>query len=158
MNMDHYHKLQIFADYFQIWLEDQQATSTQREFLFTDQHLSDRVWVDDGLIIMFTARNMDVPVELQILQMEPYPDLDIWDHVVDTSIEIHSGQLDVFGCGGFPGISLTLQRGSYQVRLCHGQLASLSQNGLEGEDHYKIFLWPAPMIATKVLKRWSQAQ
>jgi hypothetical protein len=155
--MDTCYKVQIFADYFQIWLEDQHAASAQREFLFTDQHLSDRVWVDNGLIIMFTARNMLVPVEIQTLQAEPSGHLDSWDHVMETSIEIPSGHLEIFGCGGYPGINLSLQPGNYRVRLCQAQLASLTQNGLEGEDYYQILLWPSS-IETTVLKRWVPAQ
>jgi hypothetical protein len=155
--MDTCHKLQLFADYFQIWLEDPQAFSAQREFLFTDRHLSDRVWVNDGLIIMFTARNMMVPIELQTLRTEPSRDLTIWDHVVETSINIPSGQLEVFGCGGYSTTNLSVQPGTYRVRLCQGQLASLSGDGLEGQDHYQILLWPGSSIETTVLKRWVQA-
>ncbi|MEP7285041.1 MAG: hypothetical protein ABI947_04650 [Chloroflexota bacterium] len=156
--MDKIHKLQIFADYFQLWLEDRQTSSTQREFLYTDQHISDRVWVDYGIVVMFTARNMTVPVELAILEAEPPIDLDKWDHVTETSLDIPSGQVEICGCGGFDSLMLPLQTGTYRVRMYHRGLASLSEDGLDGDDHYQIDLWFDSTIKTKVLKRWTETQ
>jgi len=41
----------------------------------------------------------------------------------------------------------------YRVRVSYGGLDTLSDDGLEGDDHYRLQLWPATSIAISVLKQ-----
>jgi hypothetical protein len=46
--------------------------------------------------------------------------------------------------GGVPVFIVTLQPGTYRVRAYFGGLDTVSADGLEGDDHYRVVLWPAP--------------
>ncbi|MDW4736332.1 hypothetical protein NQ293_26040, partial [Escherichia coli] len=43
--------------------------------------------------------------------------------------------------------------GTYRVRVSYGGLDTLSEDGLEGDDRYRLQLWPAPPIAVRVVKQ-----
>lgn len=152
------YKLNIDAYYRQIWLEDSQASAVDREFVFTDEHLADRVWVDRCLVIMFTARDMTVPIVVELRDSAPDDDFAEWDHVAEASIEVVSDSLELYGCGGFDTFRLQVQPRVYRVRLYFGNLGQVSSDSLEGDDHYRIILWPDSAIAPRVLKRWTASK
>lgn len=147
-------RLNIFADYFQLWLEAVEAKPLPRDFRFEDRHLRERVWTDTGLLILFTARNMIVPVEVEIAASAPEDDFAAWDHVVEASIATASGQFELSGCGGFNPHPLDVAPGSYRVRMYHQLLGSLSEDGLNGSDQYRIVLWNSSSAGMVVLKQW----
>ena len=148
---------EIFADYFQIVLEDAGLKAVERDFRFSQQSLADRVWTDVGMVILFTARNMTVPVDFDVLEQPPTDSLTEWDHVAEASIEITSGQVELYGVGAYQGNLIPIASGVYRVRMYHGSLGSLSGDGLEGEDHYRIVLWRDTPIQPRVLKLWVEA-
>ena len=47
-----------------------------------------------------------------------------------------------------------VQPGTFRVRLSASGLNSLSTDGLEGDDHYLVQLWPDAPIEPVVLKQW----
>ena len=98
-----------------------------------------------------------MPVELEVLASEPELQSDRWDHIAECSLELPSGQLELHECtGGSRGV-LSVVPGSYRVRAYFGRLDSLSEDGLSGEDHYRVALWPGPSSPLRVLKRWGSA-
>ena len=40
----------------------------------------------------------------------------------------------------------------YRARIYYGKLDALSEDGLEGEDHYRVVLWPGDPTPPVVLK------
>ena len=148
------HDLNLFADYFQFYLQDES----------TDGDLSD-AWdpsavqrmfaISNGVVGIGTARNMEVPATLEFLDSEPALHLGNFDHVVEGSLHIKSGPLVVAGCTDyFPdALRFELVPGTYRVRLCASGLSSLSEDGLNGQDHYLVQLWQAPHIEPTVLKQ-----
>ncbi len=151
------HQLEIFADYFQIWLEDKETLRGRKfEPKFIDQHLSDRVWVCPQMIVMFTARNATVPVVLEIGNTTPDDqDLTNWDHVVEASIEVVSSALTIAGLNDtIELIHHGYLNTTYRVRMYHANLDKLSEDGLDGDDHYQIVIWPDAYKDVVVLKRW----
>jgi len=148
------HEINLFADYFQFYLQDE----------FADGDLSD-AWnplavqrmfaVSNGVVGIGTVRNMDVPVKLELLDSEPALDLGNFDHVVEGSLHIKSGPLVVAGCTDyFPDAArFELSPSTYRVRLSASGLGSLSEDGLNGHDHYRVQLWQAPHIEPAVLKQ-----
>jgi hypothetical protein len=145
---------EVFADYFQIWIVCEQARNSEHSFLFSGQHLSNRVWTDPGLIIMFTERNMTVPVVVEVQDSKPENDFAEWDHVTEASLDVPSGIIEMEGCGGHNPMQVQVKSGLYRVRMYQTGLGMLSENGLEGNDHYKIVLWPDVLIPPTVLKKW----
>ena len=43
--------------------------------------------------------------------------------------------------------------GMYVVRVYYGGLDTIRDLGLEGDDHYRVVLWPGPARPVTVLKR-----
>jgi hypothetical protein len=98
---------------------------------------------------------MEVPVRVDVLEGEPPLDAEAWDHMTECSIQIDSGRLVVAGCTDyFPeAVRIPLAPGTYAVRVSYGGLASLSADGLDGDDHYRVQLWPGVPTAARVLKQ-----
>ncbi|RYH31442.1 MAG: hypothetical protein EON54_21310 [Alcaligenaceae bacterium] len=113
--------------------------------------------VTDGAVGIGTARNMDVPVTLELLDRAPSLDLTAFDHVAEGSLLVSSGTLVVAGCTDyFPDAKrFAMEPGTYRVRLLSSGLDTLSADGLEGKDHYLLQLWLASPVEPTVLKQHS---
>ena len=111
--------------------------------------------VADGVVGFGTLRNMQVGVTLEMLDEPPASDTAGFDHVVEGSLDARSGTLVVAGCTDyFPDAArFALAPGTYQVRLSISGADTLSEDGLEGEDHYLVQLWQAPLAEPAVLKQ-----
>jgi len=149
------HRFELFADYFQFYLQDESAEGNLGES-WNQQAVRRLLALAPGTVGVGTVRNMTVPVTVQVRQSEPEEELARWDHVVECGIEVPSGRLVVAGCTDyFPDAArIEVRPGHYRVRVCYGGLNTLSEDGLEGDDHYKVVLWPAEPAAVRVLKQW----
>jgi hypothetical protein len=142
----------VFADYCQVYLEDSQAQTlitdpnTWAAQLLNGVTLTRHLGVAPGVLCLLTARPMTVPVEVEMQRQAPTHDLVGWDHVVEASLAAPSGVLVLHGCSDyFPDAHhLSVDPGTYRVRAYAGGLDTLSSDHLEGADHYKLVLWPAP--------------
>jgi hypothetical protein len=145
-------RFDIFADYFQFYVCDE--TYVTDPALLWGPAGDPMLAVGPDLIAIGTARNMRVPVELQILPSEPSTDTDAWDQVRDCGLRLTSGALIVFGCTDDPDQAerIAAPVGDYAARVCHGGLNSLSEDGLDGDDRYRIQLWPGAVRPVTVLK------
>lgn len=135
----------IFGDKLSahLYLVDKQMAPSIPEH-WTNEDVAVRAKVADYLIIMCPVRNMIVPVTVEVHEIEPSEDLSRWDHVVKCSIELPSGQVLVDECTGDAVARVQVGPGCYQARLLYGGLDTLSPDGFEGNDCYKITLWPGP--------------
>ena len=148
----------IFADYFQVYLEDENAHPDLSQS-WTPIAVENLIAFDPDCRRGFgigTVRNMPVPVTVDILHSAPTDsDLSEWDQVNECSIEIISGKLIILGCTDYypEAARILVQPGTYRARICYGNLDTLSEDGLEGSDHYKVILWPAPYQEPAILKK-----
>jgi hypothetical protein len=75
-----------------------------------------------------------------------------YDHIVEGGLALKSGILEILDC---PSLSIELKikikPGFYRMRVYSSNLNSVI--GDEGEDYYKIEIWPDTM-ERKVLKRY----
>jgi hypothetical protein len=155
-------RLAVCADYHQIYLEDALAHAdegggdgeerVQRLDAWVAQVLSEaarerHLGVAPGVVCLLTARARTVPVEVEIVAEAPSADFAGWDRVVEASLDLPSGCLVVHGpTDYFPTAPrLSLAPGPYRVRAYFGGGETVSPDGLEGADHYKAVLWPAPL-------------
>jgi hypothetical protein len=148
------HKFELFADYFQFYLQDEKAKGDLSES-WTEEATKRLLAIAPETIGVGTVRNMTVPVCVEIQETEPTEDFNKWDHVVECSLNIPTGKIVVAGCTDyFPDAArIIVQAGCYRARIFYGGLDTLSENGLEGDDLYKIVLWPAPVSDVKILKQ-----
>jgi len=149
----------IFADYYQVYLVDQKVRSNNPNMWSPTALLKERVATAPGAIGISTIRNLDVPVEVEISEVEPTGTFDNWDQVVDCSIQVQSGWLILGGPGlddDVPPISI--KPGTYRARVFFGGLNTLSADELEGNDRYRIVLWPGKETPVDILKKYARRQ
>ena len=143
----------IFADYHQFYLWDH-GTSPDAATNYTDEDVARRIKAEPFLVVVQPERNMEVPVELELAEQAPDLDLSAWDHVAEASLDLPSGRLEIHECTGGSIDILAVPAGHYRVRAYFGGLGTLSEDGLDGDDHYRIVIWPAPCADIAVLKQY----
>ena len=144
----------LFADYYQFYLQDENVEGNLAES-WTKEAVNRLLAITDGTIGIGTVRNMQVPVVVEVADTEPaVDDMSQWDQINECSIEVHSGRIVVAGCTDyFPDAArIEVSPGVYRARICYGKLNSVDEYGLEGDDHYKIVLWPAAFAPLKIVK------
>lgn len=148
------HQFELFADYFQFYLQDEIADGNLGDSW--DQDAVDRLFaLAPGTIGVGTVRNMDVPVIVEVHDNQPNDNFENWDHIIECSIKVQSGKVVIAGCTDyFPDAArISVDPGCYRARIYFGQLDSLSEDGLDGDDNYRIVLWQSPAAGPLVLKQ-----
>ena len=144
----------VFADYHQFYLWDRGMTAEAPED-YTDADVYRRIKIGPHVVVIQPERNMTVPVEVEVHDADPGFDPASWDHITEASLHLPTGRLQVHECTGGPVAEFEVEPGWYRVRSLHGGLASIDASGLEGSDHYRAVLWPAPPDDLRVLKQWT---
>jgi len=145
-------RFEVFADYFQFYLWDR-IVAPEAPTDYTDHDVADRIKAAPNVVVIQPARNVNVPVELEVQSAPPTDDFADWDHVAEASLDLPNGELEVHERTGGSVERFSLRPGTYRVRAYYGGLNTLSEDGLDGGDHYRIILWPAPSAPIAVLKR-----
>lgn len=147
--------LNFTTDYGQFYLNDKDEGDTGSEDFWSDEALNDKLAVEKG-ILGISIENSEgiVKCELEILNSKSLiSDFSYFDHVVEASLEIKTGFLQINDC---PFSNLVLEEkieiGIYRVRVYFKNLESAySENP---EDFYKIEIWKDIFSDRKVLKRF----
>lgn len=147
-------ELTLFADYFQFYLQDESAQEGLADS-WTDEATNRLLAVASGSIGVGTVRNMDVPVTIEVLEVEPALDAEKWDHITQCSIDVPTGKLVIAGCTDyFPEATrIDVSPGTYAARISYGALDTLSEDRLDGADHYRVQLWPGSSALPMVVKQ-----
>ncbi|MEK6482553.1 hypothetical protein WJR50_33805 [Catalinimonas sp. 4WD22] len=146
------HSLELFADYFQIYLQDEDAEGDLSNG-WTASDVDNLLALTDGTIGVGTARNMTVPVCIQIFNSAPdIEQISGIDQINECDIALNSGRLVVSGCTDYlpEALRINLEKGIYRARIYYLNLDTLREDGLEGDDSYIIQLWK--VSETKGLK------
>ena len=143
----------LFADYFQFYLQDEKVDGDLTE-AWTEETVKNLLAVGDGAFAVGTVRNMDVPVEVEVLDSVPNESFDAWDHVKECDIEVQSGTIVIAGCTDYfaEAARIKVEPGNYRARIYYGDLDALSDDGLDGDDHYKVALWKSAPGGVRNLK------
>ncbi len=143
--------LSIFADYFQFYVQD---LDTAEDFSdgWTDETVAAMLVAKTNALGIGTARNMFVPVRLEIHETEP-PQPAGWDRQNTAPLNLPSGRVQVMGCTGYgaEAFNAEIEPGEYLARISYLALNTLSEDGLDGDDRYVIQLWPAPLSPLTLL-------
>jgi hypothetical protein len=129
---------------------------TSADGFWSEDAFSDRLAVWNGILAVFTECYELVKGELHLLS-EPrnYINLDQYDHIVEAGLEVKSGTIQILDC---PNSSVELEikviPGRYRVRVYSINLASVVND--DGDDFYKIEIWPCIAMERKVLKRYNR--
>lgn len=135
--------LELFTDYFQFYIQDEQAEGDPGEG-WTDETVAMLLTTAAGIIWVGTIRNVNAPVSVKLLESEPFiAERDDIGQVNECDLEITSGKAVIAGCTDyFPDAQrLDLANGIYRARIYYGNLDKISEDGLDGEDYYEVHLW-----------------
>ena len=140
------YNFELFADYFQIYLMDVESNDDTSE-IWTEKALKLKLGIMKNSIAIGTFRNVDVPIEIEVLKTNPDLDLNDWDHVSIGYFKIESGQCAVYGCTDyFPDAKkIELAPGNYSAISLAKGLDSITNESKDADDYYKIILWPSIM-------------
>ncbi|ABQ05865.1 hypothetical protein [Flavobacterium johnsoniae] len=147
--------LNFTTDYGQFYLNDKDEGDTGSENFWSDQALNDKLAVEKG-ILGVSIENTEgmVKCELEILNSKSLiSDFSSFDHVVEASLEIKTGILQVNDCP-FSIIVLEekIEIGNYRVRVYFNNLKSAYFEN--PKDYYKIEMWKDVFSDRHVLKRF----
>ncbi|MCH4811854.1 hypothetical protein [Vreelandella neptunia] len=80
----------------------------------------------EGVVGVGTARNMLVPVAVEVLETAPPALLERFDHVVEGSLEVSNGTLVIAGCTDYlpDAARLPIAKGGYAVSVCASGLGT----------------------------------
>lgn len=148
-------ELEVFADYHQFYVWDG-GKDPQAPEDWSDEDVANRAKVAEHVFVVCPVRNMTVPVRVSFLNAEPALELECYDHVVQASVAVPTGQLQVCECTGGEVLAWKVEPGTYRVLALFSGLDTLSPDGLEGQDRYHVMLWPGAAVPLKVLKQWSE--
>ena len=150
---------QIFADYHQFYLQDDNISFGDLSQAWTDEATDRLLAVAPHVIGVGTVRNMTVPVSVVIHEAGPEIDPDAWDHIVTASLQIDTGKIVVAGCTDYypDAARIEVKPGIYEAVICYANLDSLSPDGLEGKDEYHIHLFPGSAIPPAIIKKRKSA-
>jgi len=149
-----HHLLQVFADYNQFYVWDAGVSPIAPED-YTEEDVARMVKLAPNVLVVQPVRNMEVPVEIEVHSGDPGVDSGKWDHVVECALELPTGKLQVHECTGGPVLDQEVLPGTYRARVLFAGLDSLSEDGLDGGDRYRVDLWPGSPCAPVVTKQWS---
>jgi len=147
-------EFKLFADYFQFYLQDEGAELDLSES-WSEEAVGRLLAIAPGTIGIGTVRNMNVPVVVEVAENAPEDDASEWDQINECDLEVSSGRVLIAGCTDyFPDAArIELSPGTYRARVYYGKLNTLSADGLDGEDRYKIVLWSAAPGPLRVIKQ-----
>ena len=151
-------ELDLFADYFQFYLQDEDAEGDLSDS-WTQEAVDRLLALAPGTIGVGTVRNVNVRVVVEVHDQDPMiDDSNGWDQVNECSVEVPSGRIVIAGCTDYypDAARIEVKQGWHRARVYYGDLNSLSEDGLEGRDHYKIVLWSAPPGPLTVIKSRSK--
>ena len=149
-------RYEIFADHHQFYLWDH-GRSPEPPIDYVQADGARRIKAAPFVVVVQPERNMVVPVVLEITDAAPDTSLEDWDHVAEASLDVPSGLLEIHECTGGSIDIVSIEPGTYRVRAYFGGLDTLSADGLDGNDHYRLALWPAAFAPLAVLKQYRGA-
>jgi len=137
--------LELFADYFQFYIQDEGAEG-DLSAQWTTEAVDRLLAIADGTIGIGTVRNVTVPVTVKIFESEPpvYTNNEnVISQINESDIEVSSGKIVIAGCTDyFPEAKrIELKNGIYRARIYYFNLDQISDDGLDGSDFYEIHLW-----------------
>ena len=151
-----YH-LNFQTEYNQFYLYDKGSPGkTGSESFWTPIAFADRLAMEKGILGVGIHNYGHVKGQLCLLKKESQAiEYDQYDHIVEGGVEVKSGVLQVLDCPNSKvELELIVKPGKYRVRIYSSNLAGGDIDEVEGNDYYKIEIWPDNNIERKVLKRY----
>ncbi len=146
-------KLNFFTEYYQFYILDAETkASTDAPDFWCSTAEPRRLAIGEGLLGVTVAKYAKIKVDVKILNTEPAIE-DNANHVVETSLAIPSGILQIKDCTAYDTIlEVNLEKTSHQIRISSFNLGAVKND--VGKDYYKVEIWKAMPKQTLILKEW----
>jgi hypothetical protein len=144
---------EIYASHHQFYVVDADA-EYRADFLWDGGGLERHLGVADGIVGVGTIGYTILPVSIELWDDEPPLDLEDWDHVVEASLEVPSGNLGLEGVEGPSELEpIGVEPATYRVRSAAAGLDGADE--MDGGDRYRVQLWAAAAAQPEVVKWWA---
>jgi hypothetical protein len=152
-------QFKFYTQYAQFYL-----SSAGKNFDITNQNTDPKTFKEDfntrlianeNALIIFTQSYGKVKGEIALVE-KPVQDADFskYDHVVECGIKVGSGELQILSWPGVDNeMSIQLKAGNYRVRVYSSNFKSVIDD--DGDDYYRIEVWPSDNMERKVLKQYN---
>ena len=113
------------------------------------------VGVAGGLVDLMTPGqwNWRTPMRVEVWSLEPPATSEEWDHEVDVDLDIPDGTLIFEASGGGGQVQTEVPAGSYRARVSGRGFTAIGFAGAEGDDAYRLRLWPRSTDSDPELRR-----
>ena len=150
-----FNRLNFYTSHHQIYICDfGYSQDISDDQFWTEDATHSRLAIGDGILGVGLESYGDFKGDLTALQTKnAVPDFAIYDHIVEGSLNIRSGILQVLDCPNMKEeFRVNIMKGMYRVRVYSINLSSVM--GDSGEDYYKIEMWLEQHKPRTVLKQF----
>jgi hypothetical protein len=147
--------LDFFSEYYQFYILDSKTTAATDapDFWCADAEPR-RLAIGEGLLGVTIGTYGNVKGELRILTQKPELDTSA-DHVVEVSMRLPSGVLEVRDCTGYEiQLAIPLPKTTYRIRISSHNLGSIEND--EGKDFYIVEIWKSRFAKPMILKAFGK--
>ena len=122
--------------------------------MWTNAEVESMLALGPGVVAFGTARNMETSVRVELHDGRPCVDEHEWDQIAECFISSQSRRILIKGATDYDvdAFKLDLPSSRMTVRIMWGGLDRISEDGLDGDDHYVVQLWPAEPHPVSYLK------
>lgn len=149
------YKLSIFTQYGQFYIADKNAGGdTGNQDFWNTEAFNDRLAIDDGILGVSIENDEALAnMEIEVLDSKSdEKDLSKFDHVVEGSLLIRSGKLQILDSPNFQvELELDVEPGWYKVSVSSSNLDKAYQEN--PGDKYYIKIWKENYAKRNVIKR-----
>lgn len=156
--------LELFADYFQIHVLDEESEGDFSD-VWNEQTVLDGLGALEDALAIGTSVNDTVAVSVDVLADRPDDDSDDFDHVIEASFHVPSGRIVVMGCTDYldDAARFDVPAGWIRARASRRNLAAAvrwleSDEMSEATEEVRLQTWPAPFSVPHIVKRWTQPE
>ena len=148
-------RLNIFADYHQFYIWDADLLDVQVPEDYSDEDIANRVKVSSGVVVIQPIRDMFVLVEIEIYDSDPDFHFNEWQHIAEAPLSITKGRFEIHECTGGSHAILPAPASRCCVRALFKGLDTISEDGLDGKDSYRLQVFPANITDVRIVKKWT---
>jgi len=153
------YKLDFYTQYNQFTICDSKYLTEPNSAKFeTVEAITDRMGVEEDQIRVGIECYGHVKGELEFLEnANTSINYSLYNHIVEGGFETKSGIIQLQDCpNSFVELGVKVKPGRYRVRVYSSNLKGFDTDEDEGDDFYKIEIWPDISMDRRVLKRLIQ--
>jgi hypothetical protein len=149
------HKFSFSSSHHQFYICDKASPlETGDDDFWTTEAFDSKLAVGKGMLGVKTASYSRCRGELIVLDgKNDNTDYGQYDHIVEGCLQVSSGILQLLDCSGRKvQLQINIDPGAYRVRIYSSNFASVIDE--DGDDLYRIEVWPSEQLDRLVLKQY----